>query len=132
MKLCTIMFLFGAIILIGGCAPQAGNTESNVNGNTIEMTSDGFSHGTLTIKAGDTVTFINKDSGQHWPASAVHPTHAAYDGTSLSEHCPDGNSFDACRGLENGEEYSYKFEKTGTWKYHDHLRPGQAGTIVVQ
>jgi plastocyanin len=69
-----------------------------------------------------------------WPASAFHPTHTVYSGTSLSEHCPDtaGTAFDACKGFLPGQSWSFKFTKAGTWKYHDHLNPGATGTIVVE
>ena len=87
--------------------------------NIVEVTSSGFSPKTLEINAGDTVRFVNKDSSKHWPASDFHPTHRLYPG------------FDALRGLAQGEEYSFKFDKKGSWTYHDHLNPGTKGTIIV-
>lgn len=95
---------------------------------TVEITSTGFSPSSLTIKAGDTVTFANKDSSLHWPASAVHPTHSVY---SESGGCI-GSKFDACKGLAQGESWSFAFNQKGTWGYHDHLNPGLTGTIIVQ
>jgi len=96
--------------------------------NTVEITSSGFSPNTLTITAGDTVAFVNKDTNSHWPASAVHPTHTLY---PESGGCL-GSTFDACKGLAQEEAFSFKFDQKGTWKYHDHLNPGLTGTIVVQ
>jgi plastocyanin len=86
----------------------------------VLITSSGFSPSTLTIKVGDTVTFINKDSNSHWPASDPHPTHTNYPG------------FDALRPLKTGESYSFTFTKQGAWNYHDHLDPSLTGTIIVQ
>lgn len=94
----------------------------------IEITSSGFNPVTLTINVGDTVTFINKDTQSHWVASAVHPTHLAYPETG---GCI-GSKFDSCHGLIQDESFSFKFNNKGSWKYHDHLRPGLTGTIVVK
>ena len=106
---------------------------SNPSGsNTITITSSGYSPSTLTINKGEMVTFVNQGSASSWPASNVHPTHTSYDGTSLSEHCSNGNSFDACHGLREGESYSFTFKVVGSWRYHDHLHPSSGGTIVVR
>ena len=97
---------------------EEGNEVTSME-NIIEITSAGFSPSILEIKSGESVTFINKDSTRHWPASDVHPTHKIYPG------------FDALRGLAQGEEYSFTFTKQGSWGYHDHLAPRLKGTIIV-
>jgi plastocyanin len=101
--------------------------------NVITYTDSGYSPKTLTVKSGETVTFKNESSSSMWPASAVHPSHRVYSGTSLSEHCPDinGTAFDACKGYLPGQTWSFKFDKVGSWKYHDHLNPTHTGTIEV-
>lgn len=102
--------------------------------NEVIYTNDGYSPTTLTVKRGETIAFKNQSSQSMWPASAMHPTHRVYSGTSLSEHCPDaaGKAFDACKGFLPGESWSFKFDKTGIWKYHNHLSPVNTGTIVVE
>jgi plastocyanin len=96
--------------------------------------SGGYSPRTLTVKKGETVTFKNQSSRSMWPASDVHPTHRVYSGTSLDEHCPDttGTAFDACKRFLPGQSWSFIFNKTGTWKYHDHINPDATGMIVVE
>lgn len=114
-------------------------------GNVIEITSSGFNPGTLTISKGETVTFINKDTEEHWPASAKHPTHTVYSGASYDEPgsyqgslaCKgEGESktgaFDACRGLASGEIWSFTFNEIGSWGYHDHLDSSLWGKIIVE
>ena len=100
----------------------------------IIYTDSGYSPNILTIQNGETVIFQNRSSKSMWPASALHPSHRVYSGTSLNEHCPDttGIAFDACKGFLPNETWSFKFEKTGTWKFHDHLNLGNFGTIIVQ
>ena len=100
----------------------------------VEMTAGGFVPRTLSVKKGDTVTFVNKDTNKHWPASANHPSHTVYPGSSVSKcGAPEAdNIFDTCKGLEEGESFSFIFNEVGSWGYHDHLRSGIRGSIVVE
>lgn len=97
---------------------------------TITLTASGFTPESVTVKKGGTVTFINETTGNMWVATAQHPTHTVYAGTTLAEHCNGASdtSFDQCK---NGKEYSFAFNKVGSWKYHNHLVAGQFGTVVV-
>ena len=103
---------------------QASVAESSV----VTYTDAGYSPATLRIKKGDTVTFKNQSSQSMWTASAVHPTHRAYPTTG---GCL-GSTFDACAGIQPGDSWSFKFDISGTWKYHDHLNPDNTGTIIVE
>ena len=98
---------------------------------TIEIISNSYSPSTLEINSGDTVTFVNIDSSSNWPASGAHPTHTIY--PESTGKCPviGGSDFDACRGLSQGESYSFTFNVVGNWKYHNHRSPGTTGTIIV-
>ncbi len=139
--LVIVLMVIALIGLMGGFNGNTVNDNSNGNdnsgnsgGNVIEITSDGFSPSTLEINKGETVTFINKDSREHWPASAMHPTHRAYPGSDR-EKCgtsEQNNIFDACRDLKAGESYSFTFNEVGSWNYHDHLNTGMFGKIIVK
>ena len=115
---------------------QGGETGTALTGgkNTVIITSSGFSPSTLEISKGESVTFINKDSAKHWPASAAHPTHKIYPNSDIKKCGTDEQSriFDACHGLANGESFSFTFSEGGEWKYHDHLSPGTGGVIIVR
>ena len=141
------LFLIAAVA-ISGCSQYGGNQAAQPpaapappalpeqpaaeSGNTVEITAAGFSPNTLTVKSGDTMVFVNKDTAQHWPASAAHPTHVVYPETG---GCI-GSKFDACKGLAEGESFEFVFNEKGSWKYHDHLNccsdPAFFGTIVVE
>ena len=108
--------------------------QMNIWGNVIEITGSGFSPQTLTIKKGETVTWINKDTEGHWPASAMHPTHTVYPGSNI-EKCrtaEEESIFDACRELAPEESYSFTFNEIGSWGYHDHLNANLFGKIIVE
>lgn len=137
MKLIFPVFVIAMVTLVSGCVQDTGNITEPVDGgdqqpgsgeNAIEITSSGFEPRILTIDAGDTVTFVNREARPSWPASTVHPTHTIYPegGGCL------GSAFDACRGLREGESYSFTFDIEGSWDYHDHLRPSLVGTIIVR
>ena len=100
----------------------------------ITYTDSGYSLAILTIKAGETVTFKNDSSKEMWPASAMHPTHTGYPGSDITKcgTAEEPNIFDACRGIASGGSWSFKFDVTGDWKYHDHLDANKFGTIVVE
>lgn len=86
---------------------------------TVRMTDEGFEPRELTVNQGESVTFVNEDNVDRWPASNFHPTHTLY---------PE---FDPLKGISAGESWTVKFEKAGTWRMHDHLIPHMTGTITV-
>lgn len=140
----TGLVLSGLILLGAGCARQAAKeaaqapesvTQSvNVLGSdstkaTVKVTSkeavieykDGvFNPSTLRVLAGTKVTFINKGTKEVWPASGRHPTH---------EICP---GFDALKALKSGGTYSYTFDKPAECPFHNHVAPGEKGSIEVK
>ena len=101
---------------------------------TVIYGDNGFSPATVTIKKGDTVTFVNQSSRNMWVGSAMHPTHSVYDGTNLTSHCAAGAtpSFDQCKDVSNGGSYSFTFNKTGSWGYHNHSASSHSGKVIVE
>ena len=99
----------------------------------VEYTDTGFSPASVTVPLGAYVVFVNQSSKDMWVASAMHPAHTVYSGTPLSQHCPDttGTAFDECSGDAPGTSYSFKFNKAGEWKYHDHIDATKFGKIIV-
>lgn len=99
---------------------------------TVIYTAQGFSPEIVTIRVGDTVRFTNQSSNEMWVASANHPTHTQYDGTTREMHCPDGGSFDQCARSGTGTTWAYTFTKAGTFQYHNHAASGDTGTVMVK
>ncbi|MBI3980402.1 cupredoxin domain-containing protein [Candidatus Microgenomates bacterium] len=110
-----------AIIEETTAAPEATNAgEAMMEKVEIKMTDTGFEPKSTTVKTGTVVTFINTGQEDHQVASAPHPQHTDLPG------------FDALKGVKPGESYEFKFEKLGTWKFHDHLNPTLFGSITVE
>jgi len=103
---------------LGGGTEGKEDDDSRVR--TVEITAAGFSPPKFEVKASTTVTFTNRDSEPHWPASGAHPTH---------EICP---GFDSLKGLATGESYSFTFKEVKTCPMHDHLNSSITGSIVVK
>jgi amicyanin len=72
-----------------------------------------FTPPSLTIKAGTTVTWINRDDIPHGIASA-------------------NNSFTKSKALDTDDSYSFTFTTPGTYQYFCYVHPHMTGTIVVQ
>ncbi len=101
---------------------------------TVVYSDGGYSPRELMIKKGDTVIFKNESSQLMWTASAIHPSHTVYPGTSIQKciSSPDGSMFDACAGTPVGSSWTFQFNELGSWGYHNHLVPTRNGTIVVE
>ena len=116
-KILAIILAVAAILIVFLFYPTGKeanlNEESEKPGDrlTILINDGGFNPVELSIKKGETVTFSNVGENEHWPASAIHPTHQVY---------PE---FDPKKGLEEGEEWTFTFKRAGVWEMHDHLFP---------
>ena len=102
----------------------------------ITLTDSGFSPATVTVRAGETVRFVNQSSRGMWVGSDDHPTHTEYDGTTTREHCADGaatnGTFDQCASVAAGDSWDYTFERAGTFGYHNHVGASDTGTVIVR
>jgi plastocyanin len=82
-----------------------------VAGNAVDIDNFAFAPATLTVAAGSTVTWINKDEEPH--------TVVANDG---SFHSP---------GMGSQATFSYTFPKAGTFDYVCSVHPFMHATVVV-
>lgn len=148
-----LILLAAAVVIVSGCtsvndenmdaerlpadADQSPGTSapSNISSSStvVYYTSSGFEPATVTIEEGETVRWVNNASSGMWVGSDDHPRHTRYAGTSVREHCQNGDqnsaAFDQC---STGNQFSFTFEKTGEWGYHNHVAPGDTGTVVVE
>lgn len=88
----------------------------------VEIRKYGFFPQTIKIKKGEQVKWVNKDpSGKHIVASDPFPT---------DSDIPELVSVD---GLALDESYSFIFETSGKYTYHDELNPFTfKGTVIVE
>jgi plastocyanin len=80
---------------------------------TLSIHNFTFTPQTLTVKAGTTVTWINKDDIPHGIASS-------------------NNAFKKSGALDTDDSYSFTFTTPGTYQYLCYLHPHMVGSIVVE
>src|ERR1700687_2419639 len=104
--------VFGAIAgsgLAGGVLVARAQTSSSA----VAIHNFTFTPQTLTVKAGTTVTWTNKDDIPHGIASA-------------------NNGFARSKALDTDDSYSFTFATPGTYAYFCYVHPHMTGTIVVE
>lgn len=80
---------------------------------TISIANFTFAPPTLTVKAGTTVTWTNKDDIPHGIASS-------------------NNAFKKSVALDTDDSYSFTFTTPGTYQYFCYIHPHMVGSIVVE
>jgi len=104
------VLLLGVVAAVVSYAAPAGAAQE---GSTIVMAKDFmFAPTSLTVAAGSTVTWTNKDGEPH---------------TVVSE----GGLFRSA-ALDTNESFSFRFDKPGTYRYMCTIHPRMVGTIVVR
>jgi plastocyanin len=83
------------------------------DGSAIVMAKDFmFAPTSLTVRAGSTVTWTNKDDEPHTVVSVTGLFRSG--------------------ALDTDESFSFRFEKPGTYRYTCSIHPRMVGTIVVE
>jgi plastocyanin len=91
--------------------PARAQSAAAANGVSIDNFT--FNPVTLTVKAGTTVTWTNKDDIPHGIASS-------------------NNAFTRSEAMDTDDSFSFTFTTPGTYQYFCYIHPHMTGTIVVQ
>jgi plastocyanin len=112
--------MLGAVLLLklGGVATAGRHSTVNAQekSSTVEVKIDNFSFGpmTLTVPAGTTVTWINRDDIPHTVVSTDDP-----------------KAFKS-KVLDTDEKFSFTFTKSGTYAYFCSVHPKMTAKVIVQ
>jgi plastocyanin len=101
------LIVIGAVSVAVGAAPPALAATKDVR-----IVKAGFSPTSMTVNAGDTVRWTNRDTANHQVVS-------------------DRGSFVSAI-LGPGKVFSFTFKAAGTYRYRDALEPAEHGTITVK
>src|SRR5262249_3002033 len=103
------------LVAAGGSLLAASVLFARADGSTSMVSIDNFSFtpATLTVKAGTTVTWTNKDDIPHGIASS-------------------NNAFKKSGALDTDDGYSLTFTTPGTYQYFCYLHPHMVGSVVVE
>jgi plastocyanin len=108
MKKLLLPFVALAVLAVGAGPATSASTATK----TVQIKRSAFSPSSVTINAGDTVTWVNSDTQNHQVVSN--------NGSFVSPI------------LGPGKRYSHTFDAAGTYRYHDGLNAAVKGTIVVK
>ncbi|MBB5161996.1 cupredoxin family copper-binding protein [Mycobacterium sp. AZCC_0083] len=95
-----------------GSAAAPAASDAPHGSNAVNISNFTFAPASLTIPAGSTVTWTNKDEEPHTVVSS------------------DGSTFHS-PGMDTGGTYSFTFKNTGTFEYICSIHPMMHGTVVV-
>jgi len=109
--LCGIALLALSLFATGEEMKEAGSTESKQN--TIEIKDFAFNPQTLTVKAGEKITWINRDEEPHTIVSVER-------------------QFKKSSALDTDQEFTITTSTAGTYTYFCSVHPQMTGTIVVE
>ena len=113
MTLRQLLLPYVGALLFATLGPCTSHANAASEASTIVMAKDFmFAPTSLTVAAGSTVTWTNRDDEPH---------------TVVSE-----NGLFRSAALDTNESFSYRFEKAGTYRYACSIHPRMVGTIIVQ
>lgn len=104
----TALFAAAALLALTAAAPASGAA----SGTVVHIRDDAFVPASLSVKAGDKITFVNDDDDAHTATA-------------------DDASWDS-EGLNQGQKWAHVFTKAGKVAYHCTVHPMMHGTIVVR
>src|ERR1700741_4104070 len=97
----------GSVLAASGVSPRADGPS------TVSIDNFSFAPKELTVKAGTTVTWTNRDDIPHGIASS-------------------NNAFKRSPALDTDESYSFTFTTPGTYQYFCYLHPHMVGSTAVE
>ncbi|MEP7204716.1 MAG: plastocyanin/azurin family copper-binding protein [Candidatus Saccharibacteria bacterium] len=114
----TIVILALAVVVIHPNekipTSPAGDTTQSISTNSVQIQNYAFTPMAIKVKAGTNVTWTNTDSVHHNVTADTAATEA-----------PNGPLF------AQGEKYSFRFTKAGSYAYHCMPHPYMHGTVIV-
>jgi plastocyanin len=106
MRKLTAALIVIAAVLVGAAPAGAATTK------TVKIFSTSFSPKSVTITEGDTIRWVNRDSGNH----QIYALHGEFVSAILKPN----------------QSFSFTFRAAGTYTYEDELHPKIRGTVIVK
>jgi plastocyanin len=116
-RVCSFVLIglgIAAVVFMGGASRGSIAKTGQPGASSVEVKIDNFSFGpaTVTVPAGTTVTWTNRDDIPHTVVS-------------------DDKVFKS-KVMDTDEKFSFTFEKPGTYGYFCSVHPKMTGKVVVQ
>lgn len=110
----TAVLILALVVILAGCGGSSTTTTTAAAGGSAQVVLQNIAINptSVTIKAGGTVTWTNKDGFDHHLVG-------------------DKGEFDS-GNMAAGATFSFTFKTAGTITYHCSIHPQMTGTIIVQ
>jgi plastocyanin len=105
----TAILLTAALSILAACAGGGGSGTQVPGATTVRLRNVQFQPAEVTIRAGETVTWVWEDGG--------------------IEHDVSGDGFES--GRQSAGNFSHTFEEAGTYPYVCSIHPSMTGTVTV-
>jgi plastocyanin len=123
----------GSLALLGACSEgkdAADGATTTRGGPAIEIKNFDFQPDPLTVSVGDSVTWTNQDDILHTVTSGIGQEQGVPGVSKNKDAKPDGLYTQDMDGV--GAEFSFTFDKPGSYDYYCAIHPGMTGTIEVK
>lgn len=114
-RLLAAMTVAGACCLTGSLSTTRAAVAAPAAASSVTILSDSFSPSSLTVKAGDTVTWTNTDTTPGNGHTVTSKGRGPLRSSSLTQ----------------GQTYSFTFTSAGTYPYYCAIHPDMTGSITV-
>src|SRR5690349_2856648 len=109
--MCRIAVILGLLFTIAAPFVAAADKKKDDDKTTVHIKDLKCTPPTITIKVGQTITWVNDDDKDH--------TVVADDGSFESDN------------LGNGDKFKFTFKKKGKFSYHCKYHPREKGVVIV-
>ncbi len=109
--MCRVVVIIALLFAVGAPFVCAADKKKEEEKTTVHIKDLKYTPPTITIKAGQAITWLNDDDKDH--------TVVADDGSFESDN------------LGNGEKFKFTFKKKGKFSYHCKYHPREKGVVIV-
>lgn len=110
----VLLALAVVLALVSGLVVVRSGLAADVVGAVVTIDNFAFGPGTITVKRGTKVTWLNKDDEPH---------------TVVNDGDPRAFKSGA---LDTDDSFAFTFDKAGTYRYFCSIHPQMQGTVVVE
>lgn len=113
MKTHRYLFALAILITLFGASAGFAADDNRAAATEVKIDNFNFSPAVITVPAGTTIRWTNRDDIPHTVVSDDHTTFKS-------------------KPLDTDEEFTYTFTKPGTYSYFCSIHPKMTGKVVVQ
>lgn len=112
-----VLIVATGVVLVTARSPDAAVTPATASVNEVDITDFKYAPAAISVKAGTTITWTNRDSAPHTATSGASPNPDRVFETDI---------------ITKGQSKKIKISKRGTFEYYCALHPFMKATVTVR